>query len=60
MAKEVKECLNKRGVATSITTPYHTTGNSQCEYYNRIIWKSIEMALKSCDEPIANWESALN
>ena len=60
MAKEVKEHLHKRGVATSRTTPYHPTGNSQCERYNGIIWKTIELALESCNEPTANWESVLN
>jgi len=41
MSRELKEYLTSRGVATSRTTPYHPTGNVQCERWNQTIWRTI-------------------
>ena len=46
LSQELKEFLTRRGVATSKTTPYHPSGNGQCERYNGIIWKSVLLAKK--------------
>ena len=39
--EELKDYLHSRGIATSHSTPYHSTGNSQCERFNQTIWKTI-------------------
>lgn len=59
MAQDLKEFLNKLGVATSRTTPYNPAGNGQVERFNGIIWKSVELALKTRKLEISKWESVL-
>ncbi|XP_042232861.1 uncharacterized protein LOC121873374 [Homarus americanus] len=59
MSREVKTHLASRGVASSKTAPYHSTGNSQIEGYNGIIWKSICLAAKSRDVLDTEWEALL-
>ena len=59
MSKELKDVLFTRDIATSKTTPYHPTGNAQCEKYNGIIWKSIQLALMTQELPTSHWESVL-
>jgi len=51
MLRDVKTFLHSRGVATSRTTPYHSTGNSQCERYNQTIWKSVRLCSKGKGVP---------
>ena len=41
LSRELKDYLHSRGIATSHSTPYHSTGNSQCERFNHTIWKTI-------------------
>ena len=43
MSHEYKTYLHSRGVATSRTTPYNPTGNSQCEWYNQTIWRTVRL-----------------
>ena len=59
MAKELKDHLHNLGIATSRTTSYNPQGNGQCERYNRVIWKTIELALKSHHYPNSQWEIVL-
>ena len=37
MSSELKQYLTQKGVATSKSTPYHSTGNAQCERFNQTI-----------------------
>lgn len=55
----MKEYLIKLEVATSRSTPYHPTGNSQVERYNGIIWKAVRLALRSRGWHDRDWERVL-
>ena len=55
----IKEFLLKRGIASSKSSPYHPTGNSQAERYIGIVWKSIRLSLKSNNLPLSCWKTVL-
>lgn len=59
MSKELKMFLTSLGIATSHTTAYNPQGNGQVERYNGIIWKSIQLALKSKNKKIELWQEVL-
>ena len=59
MSAELKQFLTIHGVSTSRTTPYNPRGNGQVERYNGIIWRTINLALKSLSLPVTQWESVL-
>ena len=59
VSKELKEFLLKRGIASSKSSPYHPTGNSQVERYIGVIWKAIRLALKAYNLGISSWEAVL-
>ena len=44
---ELKQFLTGLGIATSHSSIYHPTGNSQVERYIDVIWRTIRLALKS-------------
>ena len=59
MSKELKEYLTTRGIATSRSTPYHPTDNSQCERINQTVWKNVKLFLRNYELPQKAWESVL-
>ena len=59
ISRELKEYLLERGVATSNSTPYHPQGNGQAERYVGIVWKAIQLALKSHKLSDKYWELVL-
>ena len=59
MSHELKTFLTSHGIATSRTTPYNPAGNGQVERYNGIIWKSIQLALRSNNMRTEQWEEVI-
>ena len=59
VSREVKDYLHSRGVATSFTSPYHPTGNSQCERLNQTLWRTVKLILKSRNLSEDRWVEAL-
>jgi len=58
MSVALANYFRNRVIASSHSTPYHPTGNSQVERLNGILWKAIRRALASAKLPIEQWESA--
>ena len=48
-----------RGIASSLSSPYHPTGNSQCERVNQTIWRTIKLILHDRSLPEERWEDVL-
>ena len=59
ISTELKLSLNAREVATSRTSVYNAKGHGQAERYNGIIWKTINLALKSNKLHVSQWESEI-
>ncbi|GFS55175.1 putative retrovirus-related pol polyprotein from transposon opus [Trichonephila clavipes] len=59
MSHELKSFLTSQGIATSRTTPYNPAGNGQVERYNVIIWKTIQLALRSNSMKTEQWEGVI-
>ena len=59
VSQELRNWLHTQGVATSNSSPFHPTGNSQIERYNGTIWKHVQLALESHNLPSKAWESVL-
>ena len=47
ISENLKSFLLAHGIGSSHSASYNPRGNGQCERYNGIIWKSIQLALKS-------------
>ena len=60
LSTEVTQFLQNNGVALTHSSPYHPIGNGQCERYNGIIWKAIQLCLRSRKLSDSYWESSLN
>jgi len=59
MGKELKDYLHSRDIATSHSTTYHPTGNSQCEQGNKTVWKTVSLILKDRNLGPHLWELIL-
>ena len=59
ISQELKSYLTSKGIATSTSTRYHPTGNSQVERYNGLIWKNVRLALMSHNMDVKYWETML-
>ncbi|GFW91327.1 hypothetical protein TNCV_737421 [Trichonephila clavipes] len=59
MSHELKSFLTSQGIATSRTTSYNPAGNGQVERYNGIIWKTIQLALRSNSMKTEQWEGVI-
>ena len=55
-SQEFRAFLRSRSVAFSNSAKYNPRGNGQCERYNGVIWKGIELALRSRNLPVTHWE----
>jgi hypothetical protein len=59
MSSELTEFLLSHGIATSRATTYNPEGNGQVERYNGIIWKTVNLALKTKNLKVSQWEIVL-
>ena len=59
LSKDVTRFLTLKGIATSRSTPYHPTGNSQCERLNQTLWKTVKLLLATHRLPESSWEMVL-
>ena len=59
-SREFKHHLLKRGIASSYSSIYHPSGNGQAEKTVGTVWKAIQLALRSCDLPISQYDKVLN
>ena len=59
ISENLKSFLLAHGIGSSHSASYNPRGNGQCERYIGIIWKSIQLALKSKGLKQTQWESVL-
>ena len=59
MSHGFKTSLHSKGVATSRTTPYNSTGNSQGERYNQTIWRTVRLFLRDKNLNYQSWHLVL-
>jgi len=59
VSQEMHPYLSSGGISFSTSTAYHPTGNSQCERFNQIIWRTIKLLLHGRGLPKDRWEEVL-
>ena len=59
ISNKLKLYLNVKGVETSRISAYSPKDNGQVEQCNGIIWKTINLALKSNKLQVSQWESVI-
>ena len=59
LSQDLTKFLATKGIASSKSTPYHPTGNSQCERLNQTLWKSIKLLLSTRGLQERQWEAVL-
>ena len=57
---ELAQFLESWNVDKTRTTPYHPSGNGQCERFNATIWNTILLRLEESKGDVDKWESELN
>jgi transposase InsO family protein len=60
LALSVKQFLFSNGINSSHSTPYHPVGNSQCERYVGIIWKTITLELEQLKLSMHQWDTVVD
>ena len=56
---KMREFLHSHGIANSQTAPYNPRCNSQVERYSVVLWRSIQLLLRSHGLPDSQWEDVL-
>ena len=56
---EFKTYITSRGISSSKSSIYNPAGNGQVEKTVQTVWKTIQLALKSSNLPLSQWESIL-
>ena len=59
LSEQLRQFPQERRVAISRITPYNPKGNGQCERYNGIVWKTVQLAASNNGCSIDNWEDPL-
>jgi hypothetical protein len=59
ISTDLKSFLLAHGIGSSHSAAYNPRGNGQCERYNGIIWKTVQLALASKNLKISQWEVVL-
>jgi len=59
LSQKLKAYLHEHGIATSHSTPYHPTDNSQSERYVQTIWKTITLMIRGRKLSQQQWEEIL-
>ena len=59
IAESLRSFLIAHGIGSSFSAPYNPRGNGQCERYNGIIWKTVQLALDTKNLHKSQWEVVL-
>ena len=59
ISNQIVDYLTSHGIADSRTTPSNPEENGQVERYNGIMWKAVNLALKSRRLKVTQWELVL-